>query len=243
MAWVATLTNTGLAMLDQSIAGGTLVLSSIKTGTGTTDSMATATDVSSPAGTGEMTKAVDSDGVRIKIRVFASPTTGYLMKQIGIFGSVDGGSVALFALMQNADGVNVPASEDFPDYAFNISLFVESSATDNIEVTVNTSSLVTMAQLNEAMSHVVDLVRTYYASTSTVSCPLSANSKTYVVWCSASSSGASGGIMDATYGGLFFVSNGKYAVIHKGTGLSISTENDTFTVTSTSSIAMASVEL
>lgn len=97
--------------------------------------------------------------------------------------------------------------------------------------------------LQTATTDLVTLTRTFYASTSSVSCSCTTNQKTFLVWCAGSSAGSTGAIYDATYGGLFVVSNGQYAVIHKGTAISCSVASSTFTVTSTSSVAMGVIEL
>lgn len=240
MAWVVSFTENGIQMMSQLAAGAVLNLTKVQTGEGTTQDLYHATAVSSPVTTGAMSRKVESDGVVVKIRIY-SYTDAYVMKQIGVFGKVDNGQEKLFALMQNTDGIEILSKADFPDFAFNVSLFIESSKTENINVTVDPSALVTAAQLAEATAHVIDIVREYYTTASSVSCPcVAGNNKSYLVWCSGSSAD---GILDDTYGGLFFVSNGKYATIKKGTNISISVFGGNFIVSSSTSISMAVIEL
>ena len=97
--------------------------------------------------------------------------------------------------------------------------------------------------LQTSTEDLVTLTRTFYASSSSISCACTTNQKTFLLWTAASSAGTSGGMMDSTYGGLFVVSNGQYAVIHKGSAISCSLSSGTFTVSSTSSVAMGIVEL
>lgn len=99
-----------------------------------------------------------------------------------------------------------------------------------------------VGDLQGATEDLVTLTRTFYASTSSVSCACTTNQKTFLVW-SAGSTGSTGGIYDATYGGLFFISNGQYAILHKGTAISCTLSSGTFTVTSTASVAMGVIEL
>lgn len=91
------------------------------------------------------------------------------------------------------------------------------------------------------------LIDTFYrqswSSTDSVSIPLSDDNKSYIVWCAGSSAGTTGSIMDTVYGGLFFVSCGEYAIIHKGSGITCSESNDNFVITSATTIKMAVVEL
>lgn len=100
-----------------------------------------------------------------------------------------------------------------------------------------------VGDLQGATEDLVTLTRTFYASTSSVSCACTTNQKTFLVWCAGSSAGSTGGIYDATYGGLFFISNGQYAILHKGTAISCTLSSGTFTVTSTASVAMGVIEL
>ena len=240
MGWTVSFTENGIQMMSQLAAGAVLNLTKVQTGEGTTQDLYHATAVSDPVTTGAMSRKVESDGVVVKIRIY-SYTEAYTMKQIGVFGKVGSGQEKLFALMQNTDGIEILSKSDFPDFAFNVSLFIESSRASNISVTMDPTALVTAAQLAEATAHVIDVVREYYSTTSSVSCPCAAgNNKSYLVWCSAS---GSDGIMDETYGGLFFVSNGKYATIHKGSNISVSVYGGSFIVSSSTSVSMAVVEL
>ena len=244
MAWESVITDGGLSMLEQIAAGGSVLnLTKVVTGKGTVSSadLHSQTAVSSieDATTGVLTRKIESDGVRISVRIY-SYTEEYTMKQIGIYGKVDNGNETLFALLQNTDGIDILAYANFPDFAFNISLFVESANASSFTATVNTNALVSQGQLNEALSNVVSLTRSYYASTSSVSCPFSENSKTYLVW---TAGAANDGMDDASYGSVFIVSNGKYSQIKKGTAITVSISGGTFTVTSTTSVAMGVIEL
>jgi len=49
--------------------------------------------------------------------------------------------------------------------------------------------------------------------------------------------------MDATYGAVVLVSNGQYSVLHKGSAITVSLSGTTLTLSSTSAVKMAVVEL
>lgn len=248
MAWQAVITDTGLNMLSQLTTSTTLELTSVGTATGTTESMSTATSLTDPVTLGAsewgLTFVSESDGVRIRCRIYAHEEQ-YIMRQIGVFASFNGGSPALFALLQylpeeGVTGVTIPSTEVFPDFAFNISFFVETSRTSSFSVTVNTSSLVSQSQLNTAMAHVVNLYRQYYALQTSISLTMEEN-KNYFLW--SSSSGIS--LLDADYGSLFFISNKKVAILHRGSKISYTQAAGVFTVSTTdaSSVPMAIVEI
>lgn len=83
----------------------------------------------------------------------------------------------------------------------------------------------------------------YWNTTTTVSVPFSANGKTYLIWSSASTPGSSGGIMDSADGCLIIASNGRYAIIHKGSNITVSVQSTTLTVTNSAAVPMAVIEL
>ena len=100
-----------------------------------------------------------------------------------------------------------------------------------------------IGDLQGATEDLVTLTRTFYASTSSVSCACTTNQKTFILWTAASTPGTNGGMKDETYGSMFLISNGQYAVINKGSAISYSLSSGTFTVTSTASVAMGVIEL
>ena len=88
-----------------------------------------------------------------------------------------------------------------------------------------------------------EFARQFWNASTSMSVPLAENQKTYIAWCASSSAGTSGGMMDSASGAVILVSNGKYAVIHKGSGITVSSENSTLTITSNSEISMGLVEI
>lgn len=94
-----------------------------------------------------------------------------------------------------------------------------------------------------AASELTPLSRQFWNSTQEISLTLSTDNKTRIIWCSGTTSGTTGALLDQTYGAIIFVSNGKYAIIHKGTGITIDEESNVLTISSETNIAMANVEL
>ena len=238
MAWTGVITNAGEALLQAMVGGASLVLTSVQTGSGNSADMYTATALNSPVTTGELSSQVEEGGVRVRVKVYPY-TTNYTMKEIGIYGKVGSNSPVLFALMQDTTGVSIPDEETFPDFVYNMSTFVAMSNTDNFSVTVNPNANVSEEEFEQAVGTLVQLSRNFYTSTSSVSCPLTAN-KAYMVYCSSSSAS---GIMDSVNGALIFVANGKYAIIHKGTSITATVSGTNLVVSSSSSIPMAVIEI
>ena len=85
--------------------------------------------------------------------------------------------------------------------------------------------------------------RQYWSSTSLISITNIATDKAYVVWCAANSAGTLGAMMDSTYGAVIFVNNGEYAIVHKGSAITVSVSSGTLSVSSTSAVKAAIIEL
>ena len=236
MAWETSITALGYEMLSNLASGSVLNMTRAVTGTGTDSNLYNMTSMHNTVTTGSLTRTAESDGVVIKIR-FYSYNNAYLMKQIGLFATVDNGTERLFAVLQNTDGVDILDKGSFPDFSFNVSLFIKSDKMDSITVQIDANALVTQSDFSAAMANVVHLHRSYYSATMSASCLMNAN-KTYMVWC------ANGGdIYDATYGGMFIVSNGNYATLFKGTNIVAGKAGNTFSVSSNTAIQMAVLEL
>lgn len=238
MAWSGVITNSGEALLQAMVGGASLTLTSVQTGSGNTADMYAATSLNTPVATGTMSMQVEDNGVRVRMKI-TPYTTAYTMKEIGIYGRIGSGTPVLFALMQDSTGISIP-DNNFPDFIYNMSTFISMSNTDNFSVTVDPDAYVSEDEFEAAVGNIVQLARNFYASTSSVTCSLAANQKSYIVY---SSGSASSGITDATYGALVFVSNGKYAVLHKGSAITISVSGSNLVVTSSSSVPMAVLEM
>ena len=117
----------------------------------------------------------------------------------------------------------------------------------NSEGHVTTATPIALADLTNlgaaAASDLTLLYRQFWTSTDQISIDLQADGKTYLIWCAAASSGTNGAIVDTTYGALIFVSNGKYGVISKGSGIAVTESTGTLVITSSTNIAMGIVEL
>ncbi len=117
----------------------------------------------------------------------------------------------------------------------------------NSEGHVTTATPVALADLTNlgaaAASDLTLLYRQFWTSTDQISIDLQEDGNTYLNRCAAASSGTNGAIVDTTYGALIFVSNGKYGVISKGSGISVTESTGTLVITSSTNIAMGIVEL
>ena len=156
MAWVGTVTNAGNTMLAALSGGGhTLTILDATAGTGTrsTSDMASATALVSEVGSIQIAGKQESGGA-VKIRARVTPrTTGYTVKEIGIWAQLDSGSRTLFSIHQNTDGVIVPASSEDPNFIFDLISTYAPSNTDNFSVTVDPSAVVSYTQMTSALAN------------------------------------------------------------------------------------------
>jgi len=97
--------------------------------------------------------------------------------------------------------------------------------------------------LNGLNTGFTPLSRNAYTAETEVTVTLATNQKVYIVYSAASSAGTNGAIMDATYGSYIFISNGDYAVIHKGSAITVSVSNSILSVSSTTAVKMGVIEL
>lgn len=120
MSWVGVITDAGVAALNRVLEEGiTLNINAVQTGSGTVDqvNMRSATGMHTPVGTALLKqKQITEAGVEIRVEV-QSISTAYILREVGIFGVIDGNTVML-ALYQNEMGVEIPANTIFPDYRY-----------------------------------------------------------------------------------------------------------------------------
>lgn len=90
---------------------------------------------------------------------------------------------------------------------------------------------------------VTSLYRQFWTSTQEITLTLATDSKTYLIYCSGSSSGESGALADSKHGACIIVSNGKYIVLHKGSDITITEASSILTIDSDENIAMGIIEL
>ena len=151
MGWVGVLTDVGQSLLSQySVGGSTLYITKVQTGTGTVvqSNMHLSTALVDPVTTGSITAFVGSGDVT-QFRVVIGPyTSSYTVKEVGIFAKLgENGTETLLALLQNTDGVIIPSSATFPDFALRLSVPVVISNASTVSVTLNPVAYVSQSEL------------------------------------------------------------------------------------------------
>lgn len=153
MAWIGVLTNSGKSLFASWVEGTTFNFDAAEGGTGTVPESALLAQTAltnkkqniSIIG-GEKV----ADGVKVIVQITA-PATGYVLNQIGLFGSVNGGARALTMLFQNTEGVSIPAVSETPDFIYKFYGVVAVSNTGTFSLSIDTSAVVSQSTLAEAI--------------------------------------------------------------------------------------------
>ena len=153
----AVVTSAGISMLGQVISGGKLNITRAALGSGTVDASALMAqkaltlplDVSVVIAKMEL---IDGSGISIRLQIRNTGVTATrTMKQIGLFAKVGDGEEALFAIMQDDGGEEIPSESSYPDFMLEFTAAVAVSNTDGITVTVSGSAAVTLEELEERL--------------------------------------------------------------------------------------------
>lgn len=151
--WTGVITNSGNSLLNAWVGEKTLRFDCAKAGTGTVEiaSLMAQTDLVSKKQDAGILNAESVDGgIRMKLRVTASQE-GYLLNQFGVWASVDG-NTALIAIFQHESGVSVPSIDESPDFSFTFYALIMTSNIGTWTVSIDTSALVTMDDMNSAIA-------------------------------------------------------------------------------------------
>lgn len=164
MAWDnAVVTNNGVAMLQQVLAGGVLTLDGAAGGAGTVpaSSLMAQTALSDQKQSFVITGATNvSNGKKISIQITSvGLLAGYTMKQVGIWAHVENNPSVLFAIIQDSTGIAIPSEAELPDFAMNFYAVINFSNESSFSLTVDASALVTLSELNERLTIDLKLYR------------------------------------------------------------------------------------
>ena len=160
----AVVTNAGKALLQQWAGGGTLTIDGAKAGAGAVSqlNLINQTAVTQEKQTLSIISAKQVEGgTQFHVQITA-PDAGYTVKQIGIYGHLDGGDSTLIALYQDESGITVPSKAEMPDFVYAFYATIQASNTGTLSVTLDASALVTQATLSAAVAKAGDMKKSVY---------------------------------------------------------------------------------
>ena len=158
MSWnTSVVTNAGVDLLNESLAGHTLTIESAVGGAGTQteDEIKAATDVAEPKQALKLTGIEDfEDGKRIGIQITNEGISeSYILHQIGVKAHLEyEEDLTLLFVLQDERGVEIPTEAENPDFIFEVYAVISISNEANIDVTVNTGVTASVSYVDEKVS-------------------------------------------------------------------------------------------
>lgn len=152
-------TNEGVAMLNEWMAGRTITLTSVYGGAGLAEEarLQEQTGLLNPRQKLSIIGETDGEGGKtLQIQVFNQDLKEeYLLNQIGVFAKLDTAEERLLFLMQDPEGVTIPAGED---ESFLLELYCLIGITNNgrFQVSVDSMGIVTAAGLRETLAQLME---------------------------------------------------------------------------------------
>lgn len=158
------ITNSGKSLLSEWLTGVVLNFDSAATGEGIVADaylMAQTGLVAQKQALSIIGAEKVNGGVRLQLQCTSvGVTKAYVINQIGVWASLNGGTSSLIAVFQDATGVSVPTFEEMPDYVFTFYAMLQMSNEGELSATVDASALVTHADLKEVSDRMK--VRIYF---------------------------------------------------------------------------------
>lgn len=161
MAWSnSVVTNAGLALMADVLAGAEMTITMAALGEGTCDvaALMAQTKLTAKNDTATVNIAATEnlrEGIGKSIRLQIRNTgmdTSVVAKQFGLYAKTTGDEV-LFAIMQDDTGEEIPSEAEYPDFMLEFTAAVALSQTEGITVTVSGSSIVTAEDLQNAIDN------------------------------------------------------------------------------------------
>lgn len=148
----AVITNAGKSLLAQWLSGVVLNFDSAATGEGIVADaylMAQTELTAQKQALSIVGSEKTESGIQLQLQCTSEGVTSpYVINQIGVWASLDGGASVLTAIFQDATGVSVPSYEEMPDYVFTFYAVLQISNTGEFTVTLDASALVTRTEFD-----------------------------------------------------------------------------------------------
>lgn len=159
MGWTGVITNAGTALFAGFVQGDIINIDHIESGTGVAVNEAamkartSLVSPNSPETDGVVTSVTNvTGGVQVRMRIGAN-SASYTMKEIGLFVNTgEGTTPVLVAYFNNSDGVAVPQTSSFPDFAYILTGVLAMSNEVTFNLSVPTTALVDQATLDAAIA-------------------------------------------------------------------------------------------
>ena len=163
MSWnQSVVTNAGVGLLNESLAGHTLTIESAVGGAGTLteEELAAATDVADQKQTFALLGIEDIEGgKRVGIQITNNGVSeSYILHQIGVQARLEyeEAPLTLLIILQDEHGVEIPTEAENPDWLFEIYAVISISNKANITVNIDTSAIASVSYVQQVLSNKAD---------------------------------------------------------------------------------------
>ena len=164
MSWnQSVVTNAGVGLLNESLAGHTLTIESAVGGAGTLteEELAAATDVADQKQTFALLGIEDIEGgKRVGIQITNNGVSeSYILHQIGVQARLEyeEAPLTLLIILQDEHGVEIPTEAENPDWLFEIYAVISISNKAHITVQIDTSAIASITYVNHLMLQKADI--------------------------------------------------------------------------------------
>ena len=162
MSWnTSVVTNAGVDLLNESLAGHTLTIESAVGGAGTSteEELKSATDVAEPKQTFKLIGIDDFEqGKRVGIQITNKGVTeSYVLHQIGAKAHLEYEmeTPTLLFVLQDDRGVEIPTEAENPDFLFEVYAVITISNEANIVVNVSTGVTASVTYVDETVASAI----------------------------------------------------------------------------------------
>lgn len=160
--WKSVTTNAGKALFSQWVAGKTLNVASVASGEGVVQEeylMAQTSLVAQKQTLSIIKTQQVEDGIRLQLQCTNTDlSAAYTINQIGVWAKLDDGEPVMVAIFQDDTGVGVPSHDEMPDYVFTFYAIIQVSNVEDITVNIDTSALVSQADLEQIVNKMKVLI-------------------------------------------------------------------------------------
>lgn len=157
-SWVGVTTNAGARLMANWTSGTVLNIDMAVAGTGIASAvslLAQTALVEEKQKISIVSSKVENDARKIKIQIQAHEE-GYVLNQIGLVASLDGGEQVLLALFQNERGIAIPSVAESPDFLYTFYCFLTVSNQGEFSITVDTSALVAYGTMQDFVAKEIE---------------------------------------------------------------------------------------
>lgn len=156
MAWnESIITVKGIDLAAELMNGGSMEITKAEIGESITDSVALAyqgviqSPINVPVNIAKKEKT--ENGVILTVQIQnAGAEKAYKMRQLGIYAKTANSAETLFAVLQSADGEEIPSEAEYPNFLLEFTANIAVSNTDNISVVTNPATVIVTEEILEA---------------------------------------------------------------------------------------------